>query len=388
MTVPQSDIGQADFRDWMARVIKPRALGRMIQAKVFETAMESARFLPEVIDRQMNQSEFVLPIWEYLEIAASEERVRNGRTALRKRRDLFIDIERRFGVEPEVVAAIWGLESGYGVVRGTVPVLSALSTLAWRGNRQSFFEDELLAALRILQAGHTTPDKMVGSWAGAMGHGQFMPSSFLNFAVDFDGDGRKDIWSSDPSDAVASIANYLAKYGWRRGQPWGYEVKLPEAFDYALVGMDQAHGTTFWQDSGVRTISGDRLPDYGAGSILLPAGASGAAVMLLRNAHTLLRYNNAEAYVLGVGVLADRIGGHKGLVQAWPVSDRVLARAEVREAQDLLTTFGYPTLGVDGLRGPNTVRAVRAFQSAQGLRPDGYLSGAVLDLLRDLKGQA
>ncbi|MEC7761170.1 MAG: lytic murein transglycosylase [Pseudomonadota bacterium] len=380
-------MGQADFRDWIARVVKPRALGRMIQDRVFESAMQTARFLPEVIDRQLNQSEFVLPIWEYLEIAASEERVRNGRTALRKRRELFIDIERRFGVEPEIIVAIWGLETGYGVVRGSVPVLSALATHAWRGNRQSFFEDELVAALRILQSGHTTPDKMVGSWAGAMGHGQFMPSSFLNFAVDFDGDGRKDIWSADPTDALASIANYLSKHGWRRGQPWGYELTLPDTFDYELVGLDQAHSTAFWQERGVRTSSGDLLPDYGVGSILLPAGASGAAFMLLRNAHSLLRYNNAEAYVLGVGALADRIGGHKGLVQSWPVSDRVLNRSEVREAQEILTLLGFSTQGVDGLRGPNTVRAVRGFQAAQGWKPDGYLSGHVLDALRARKSQ-
>lgn len=388
MTVPQSDISQADFHDWIARVVRPRALGRMIQAGVFDKAMGSAQFLPDVVERQMNQSEFVLPIWEYLDIAASEERVRNGRTALRKRRELFIEIERRFGVEPEIVAAIWGLESGYGVNRGSVPILSALATLAWRGSRQAFFEDELVAALRILQSGHTTPEKMVGSWAGAMGHGQFMPSSFLNFAVDFDGDGRKNIWSNDPTDAVASIANYLSKHGWRRGQPWGYEVSLPEGFDYALVGMDQAHGALFWDDRGVRTVTGDRLPDYGVGSILLPAGARGVAVMLLRNAHALLRYNNAEAYVLGVGVLADRIGGHKGLVQPWPFDDRVLTRSEVREAQELLSDLGYSTQGVDGMRGPNTGRAVRAFQTDEGLVPDGYLSGTVLDLLREKGGAA
>lgn len=384
MSVPQPDLGQSDFRDWLERVVKPKALGRMIRPELFDQAMETARFLPELIDRQKNQTEFVIPIWEYLDIAASEERVRNGRTALRRHRQLFIDIERRFGVEPDVIAAIWGLESGYGVVRGTVPILSALATLAWQGRRGSFFEDELIAALRILQSGHVEADQMVGSWAGAMGHGQFMPSSFLNFAVDFDGDGRKDLWSPDPSDAMASIANYLNKHGWRRGQPWGYEVMLPEGFDFERVGLDQSASAADWSDIGVRTAMGNALPDYGAGSILLPAGASGIAFMLLRNAHVLMRYNHAEAYVLGIGVLADRIAGGKGLVGTWPLDQRELSRAEVREAQERLTSLGYSTLGADGLRGPNTARATRAFQIDQDLAPDGYVSPAILDRLRAL----
>jgi membrane-bound lytic murein transglycosylase B len=363
-------------------MVRPKALGRMIRPQTFDSAMASAEFLPDIIERQQNQKEFLLPIWEYLDIAVSDERVRNGRSAMRKWRDLFIRIEQRFGVEPEVVAAIWGLETGYGIVRGSYNALSALATLAWRGARPAFFEDELIAALRIVQAGHVTPDRMMGSWAGAMGHGQFMPSSFLDFAVDFDGDNRRDIWADDPTDAVASIANYLAKHGWRRGQPWGYEVELPEDFDYAMIGLDQAHPTATWEDLGVTSTVAQRLPDYGVGSILLPAGHRGAAFMVLRNTHALLRYNHSEFYALGIGLLSDRIGGGRCLVGKWPEDERVLDRAEVREVQLRLTDLGYPTQGVDGLRGPNTTRAARSFQVAEGLVPDGALSLELLEILR------
>lgn len=386
MTLSTPDIGQAEFQLWVHGVLRARALGQMVRPDTFDRAMSAARFLPNVIEQQARQPEFGLSIWEYLDIAASEERVRQGRQMLRRHRDLFIDIERRFHVEPEVVTAIWGLETGFGVIRGKTPTLSALGTLAWKGKRSSFFEDQLISALRIVQSGHVSEDQMVGSWAGAMGHGQFLPSSFLDFAVDFDGDGRRDIWSDDPTDALASIANYLAKHGWRRGQPWGYEVTLPEGFDYALVGLDRSLPTASWSALDVMTASGTRLPDYGPGSLLLPAGASGVAVMVLRNTHVILRYNKAEAYALGIGLLADRVGGGRGFVGSWPTDDRVLSRDEISEAQVLLTALGYSTRGVDGLRGPNTTLAARMFQSDQGLVADGYLSGDLLDRLRKSRG--
>ncbi|MAM63534.1 lytic murein transglycosylase [Maritimibacter sp. UBA3975] len=386
MTTDQPGAGQDGFRDWIERMVRPKALGRMIRPQTFDSAMATAEFLPDVIERQQNQKEFLLPIWEYLEIAVSEERVRNGRAAVRKWRELFNRVEQRFGVEPEVVAAIWGLETGYGVVRGSYPTLSALATLAWRGSRSAFFEDELIAALRIVQAGNVKAERMLGSWAGAMGHGQFIPSSFLDFAVDFDGDNRRDIWSDDPTDAIGSIANYLAKHGWRRGQPWGYEVRLAEGFDYSMIGLDQAHPTSVWEDAGVQSTVAQGLPDYGVGSILLPAGHRGAAFMALRNTHALLRYNNSEFYALGIGLLADRIGGGKGLAGTWPMAERVLDRNEVQEVQSLLTDHGFPTQGIDGFRGPNTTRAARAYQMAEGLVADGNLSVELLEALRQRAG--
>ncbi|HBZ43447.1 MAG TPA: lytic murein transglycosylase [Maritimibacter sp.] len=372
-----------EFRTWVEHSLRPRATGRMISADTFEDAMAQARFFPDVLERQKNQKEFVLPIWDYLDIAASEERIRNGRQALRGHRARFIEIEKLYGVEPEVVAAIWGLETGYGANRGAHSVVSALATLAWRGRRASFFEDELIAALRILQSGHVTVENMIGSWAGAMGHGQFMPSSFLDFAVDLDGDRKADIWSDAPDDAIASIANYLKKHGWRSGQPWGYEVSLPPDFDFGKTGLDQVQSTQDWHDLGVRVASGGRLPDYGPASVLVPAGAQGAAFIVLRNFHVILRYNRSEFYALGIGHLSDRIAGDRGFVANWPTNDPLLSRDEVSEVQVRLSQLGFDTQGVDGLRGPNTTRALRAFQAENGLTADGFLTHSVLQRLRD-----
>lgn len=372
-----------EFDAWVQQVLKPRVLARRVRADVFQRAMASARFLPEVLDRQASQKEFSLPIWDYLDIAASDERARNGRAMLRRHRDLFNRIEQAYGVESEVVTAIWGLETGYGVVCGEVPVIAALATLAFRGRRAAFFGDELVAALRIIQAQGIAPEDMVGSWAGAMGHGQFMPSSILGFAVDLDGDGKCDVSSQDPTDALASIANYLKKHDWRKGQPWGFEVRLPEGFDYALSGLDHALPSRDWAALGVTTAGGDAVPDYGTGSILLPAGTRGMALMALRNFHVIMRYNTAEAYAIGIGLLSDRIGGSKPFSGPWPRKDRVMTQVDISELQILLTQAGFDTRGADGLCGPNTLRAVRAFQTAAGLAPDGYINEALLERLRD-----
>lgn len=373
---------QDEFSAWMQQVLKPRVLALQIRADVFDHALGGSRLLLEVLQRQEQQKEFSLPIWEYLDIAASDERARNGRQMLRRYRDLFIRIEQRFGVEPEVIAAIWGLESGYGTIRGSTPILPALATLAFRGRRGGFFEDELVAALRLIQTGQCRPQDLVGSWAGAIGHGQFMPSSVLAFAQDFDGDGRLGLTGDDPTDALASIANYLAKHGWRKGQPWGFAVDLPEGFDFGRSGLDQTRPSRDWARAGVTVAGGTPLPDYGPGSVLLPAGAGGVAFLVLRNFHVLLRYNRAEAYALGIGLLAERIGGAKPLEGPWPTEDRMLPAAEIGELQLLLSELGHETHDADGLRGPRTTRAVRSFQRAEGLVEDGYISAALLDRLR------
>lgn len=378
--LPHSD--QDVFAAWTQQVLKPRVLARQVRREVFDRVMTRARFLPDVLDRQANQKEFALPIWDYLDIAASDERARNGRQMLRKHRDLFNRIEQSFGVEPEVVTAIWGLETGYGVIRGSTPIISALATLAFRGRRAAYFEDELVAALRIIQTRGCSDERLIGSWAGAIGHGQFMPSSVRDFAVDFDADKRIDICGDDPTDALASVANYLAKHGWKKGQPWGFGLRLPAGFDYALTGLDQVLPSRDWAAMGVTTANGAALPDYGPGSVVLPAGAQGVALMALRNFHVILRYNKAEAYAIGIGMLADRIGGAKPLEGPWPKGDRVILQADIGELQFMLTQSGYDTRGVDGLRGPNTTRAVRAYQAAQGLVADGYINAALLERLR------
>jgi len=370
------------FDLWIAEVLKPRAQEKLIRGDVFRRAMADLPFLPEVLERQANQKEFNLPVWEYLSIAASDERVRNGRQMLRKHRALFNDIEQAFGVEPEAITAIWGLETGYGVVMGDTPIFPALATLACSGRRASFFENELIAALRLVQLGHSRVDQMNGSWAGAMGHGQFMPSVLLEFGVDLDGDGECDVCREDPTDALASVANYLKKHGWRQGQPWGIEVRLPEGFDYALTGLDQSLPARDWAARGVVTTDGGVVPDYGATSILLPAGATGAALLITRNFHVILRYNQSASYAIGIGHLADRLAGGKPFVADWPTGERELTRGDISEAQFLLSRAGFDTLGIDGMIGPNTTRAARGYQVEHRLLADGYVGPDLLDSLR------
>ncbi len=365
---------------WLAG-FRSRALAAGVRADTFDRAMRGATYLPDVIERDRNQPEFTRQIWEYLDSAISDTRVANGRQALRDQARVLAEVERRYGVEKEVVAAIWGLESAYGRIRGDVPVISALATLAFDGRRGRFFEGELIAALKILQAGDTTPDRMVGSWAGAMGHTQFIPTSFLSYAADFHGDGRRDIWSDDPADALASTANYLRRFGWTRGQPWGVEVRLPRGFDYAQSGERTKKSVAEWMAMGVRDAQGNPVPDHGRASILLPAGARGVALMIFDNFHVIERYNAADAYVIAVGHLSDRLTGGGPFRAGWPREDRSLRISERRQMQERLTRAGFDTRGVDGIIGPNTIAAIRAFQRSVGMVPDGYAS---LEVLRRL----
>jgi membrane-bound lytic murein transglycosylase B len=365
---------------WIAG-FRSRALAQGISAATFDRAMAGATYLPDVIEKDRNQPEFTRQIWEYLDSAISDTRVSNGRQMLRDHARTLAEVERRYGVEKEVVAAIWGLESAYGRIRGDVPVISALATLALDGRRGRFFEEQLVAALRILQAGDTTPSRMVGSWAGAMGHTQFIPTSFLSYAADFDGDGRRDIWSDDPADALASTANYLRRFGWTTGQPWGLEVALPEGFDYGQSGERIKKSVADWTAMGVRDAQGNRIPEHGRASILLPAGARGVALMIFDNFHVIERYNAADAYVIAVGHLSDRLAGGQEFRAGWPRDDRPLRFSEKQELQQRLTRAGFDTQGVDGVIGPNTIAAIRAFQRSVGMVPDGYAS---LEILRRL----
>jgi membrane-bound lytic murein transglycosylase B len=369
------------FDAWVDR-FRPRALARGISAATLDAALADVGFIPDVIERDRNQSEFVKPIWEYLDTAVSDSRVENGRAALVEHAALLDEIEARYGVDRHVVVAVWGLESAYGAVRGDVPIISALATLAYEGRRAEFFEDQLIAALSIIQSGDVTADRMLGSWAGAMGHTQFIPTSYLAYAVDFDGDGRRDIWSDDPGDALASTAAYLAGFGWNRGQPWGVEVTLPRNFDYTIAREGNRQSTGAWTSLGVVGLDGRPVPDYGAAELLLPAGARGAAFLIFRNFNVIERYNTADAYVIGVGHLADRLRGGPPIQADWPRGDRALTFDERQEMQRLLTAQGFDTQGVDGRIGPRTIAAVRAFQRAEGLIPDGYPS---LDLLNRLR---
>ncbi|MBL9046138.1 MAG: lytic murein transglycosylase [Tabrizicola sp.] len=370
---------QAGLEEWLTG-FRTRALEAGIPAATFDAALRGVEFNEKVVERDRNQNEFSKTIWDYLDTAVSADRVALGLKAIEKNRDLLDRIEAEYGVEKEVVAAVWGLESAYGTYRGELPVLGSLATLAYEGRRGAFFEAELIAALRIVQGGHV--ESFVGSWAGASGHTQFMPSSWEKFAVDFDGDGKRNLWGDDPGDALASTANYLRHWGWTKGQPWGVEVVLPEGFDYDQTTERVVKPVADWQALGVRLVDGGDLPDYGPGSILLPGGHRGAAFLIWPNFQVIEKYNTADAYVVAIGNLSDQLRGGLPIQHDWPRELRALTLEERKELQDLLTRAGFDAGGVDGRMGPKTVAAVKAFQKARGLVPDGYPSLGVLDLLR------
>lgn len=371
----------AGFDGWV-RDFRQRAMTEGIKAPTLDSAFQTVRFDRDVIRLDRTQSEFSKAIWEYLASAVSNSRVTNGRAALAKHATALNAIEQRYGVEKEVVVAVWGLETSYGGYRGSNSVIQSTATLAYEGRRSEFFEEQLIAALRILQSGDTVPRNMVGSWAGAMGHTQFMPTSYLDTAVDFNGDGRRDIWSEDPTDALASTAAYLKKAGWKTGQPWGVEVTLPAGFDYALADRKIKKSPNAWARLGVRDMTGRKVQERGRASLLLPAGARGPAFMIFDNFAAIERYNSADSYVIGVGHLSDRIAGQGPIRAPWPVGDRALSVSERKEMQERLTRAGFDTQGVDGRVGPNTINAIRSYQKSRGLVADGYASAALLNLLR------
>ncbi|MEP5762444.1 MAG: lytic murein transglycosylase [Litoreibacter sp.] len=373
--------GSAGFQSWISE-FKARALAQGISGSTFDRAFRGVGYDEDVIRRDSNQSEFTKTLWDYLDTAVSDARVENGKQALDRQANILQRIEDRFGVEKEVVAAIWGLESAYGAARGTEDLIGSLATLAFDGRRGAFFESQLVAALQIIQSGDVAPRDMTGSWAGAMGHTQFIPTSYLAYAVDFTGDGKRDIWSDDPTDALASTAAYLAHFGWVKGQPWGVEVTIPEGFHYELADREIEKSAAEWGILGVRGIDGNEVADHGAASILLPAGARGVAFMIFKNFSVIERYNTADAYVIGVGHLSDRLSGGGDFHTNWPRGDRALNSREREELQQRLTSKGFDTQGVDGRIGPLTIKAVRKFQRSIGLVPDGYASLALLEQLR------
>ncbi|MCV2881725.1 lytic murein transglycosylase [Actibacterium sp. XHP0104] len=359
-----------------------RALSRGISARVFDNAFSGVRYNDSVIAKDRNQSEYTKQIWDYLDSAASPTRVANGKEALRDQARVLNAVEAKYGVDKEIVTAIWGLESAYGAHKGDIPIIEALATLAFDGRRGAFFEAQLIDALKILQSGDVAPRNMKGSWAGAMGHTQFIPSSYLAFAVDFTGDGKRDIWSDNPADALASTAAYLARNGWVKGQPWGVEVRLPRGFNYGLASRKIQKMPSDWAAMGVTDMQGRPVPNHGAASILLPAGSQGAAFMIFKNFAVLERYNVADAYVIGVGHLSDRLKGGPEIQASWPRGYKPLSFNEKKEMQRRLTRMGYLDDKIDGIIGPNTINAIRAFQEARGITPDGYPSQ---ELLKHLK---
>ncbi len=376
-----SAAGNARFQAWLG-AFGDRARDQGISQTTLNRALAGLTYDKDVIRRDRNQAEFSKPIWEYLDSAVSDTRIANGRAALDRHGAVLNRIEAQYGVEKEVVTAIWGLETSFGSYRGNNQTIRSLATLAFDARRASFFEAQLIAALQIVQAGDVSAGRMIGSWAGAMGHTQFMPTSYLDHAVDFDGDGRRDIWSDDPTDALASAAAYLARHGWTEGQPWGVEVRLPDGFDYATAKRDYTLMPSDWAAQGVVGRDGKPVRDYGQAAILLPAGGQGVALMIFDNFRVIEAYNGADAYVIGIGHLSDRLAGRAPFQSDWPRGDRILSFTEKKELQTRLTNAGFDTQGIDGRTGPNTINAVRAYQLAQGLLPDGYPTLKLLERLR------
>lgn len=367
--------------DWLPG-FRMRAHAAGILPGTLDNAFRGVQFRHDVIGKDREQAEFSKTVWDYLDSAVSLERIADGHAALAKNKTLLDRMGERYPVEREVLVAIWGLESHFGLHRGDIPVISALATLASDGRRSTFFEAQLLAALQIIQSKDALPDQMLGSWAGAMGHTQFMPTSYLAHAVDFNGDGRRDIWINDPADALASAAAYLFAAGWRRGVPWGVEVALPIGFDPVQSGKSQINAADIWRRRGLLQADGNPLPDHGPSALLLPAGARGPAFLITSNYGVIAAYNAADAYVIAVGHLSDRLAGGLPIQSPWPRGDRALTLAERKELQVRLTGAGFDTGVPDGIFGPNSATALRSYQQRLGLPADGYPNPDILERLR------
>jgi len=364
------------FRAFVDR-LWPIAQARGVSRETFSSAFAGLTPDQDVIDLTKKQSEFVKPIWEYLASAVSANRLERGSKLANVNSNTLDVIEQRFGVDREVVLGVWGMETNFGGFTGGKDIIRSLATLASVGYRGTYFRDELISALLILQQHHVVRADFKGSWAGAMGQTQFMPSSFQKFAVDFDGDGKKDIWTNVP-DALASTANYLKQNGWQAGLPWGFEVTMPRGFDYHM------HHASFddWSRQGVRAADGHAMPRSGEANLFFPAGADGPAFLVTNNYDVIKRYNNSDVYALGVAMLGDRIYGASPLRGTWPVEDPILGLQQRIELQQALTSLGYDVGEPNGRIGSRTRDAIRDFQDKRGLRPDGYAGRRVLEALR------
>jgi lytic murein transglycosylase len=335
-----------------------------------------------VIDKLNFQPEFRMAIWDYLAGLVDDERVAEGQALMVKHRETLARVEQRFGVDAATVVAVWGVESNFGQTFGKYPLVQALGTLSCMGRRQAFFRGELYATLRILQAGHIAPERLVGSWAGAFGHTQFMPTTFERLAVDFDGDGRADLMDSTP-DALASTANFLAKAGWQTGQPWGMEVALPAGFSVTGEGRRSKRPLGEWSARGLRLVNGAPLPAQGGSAgLLTPAGPQGPAFLVFRNFDALYSYNAAESYGLAIAHLSDRLRGAAPFTTPWPTDDAGLSRAERRELQGLLILRGHDIGEVDGMLGERSRVAIRAEQTRLGHEVNGRAGQKLLKVLR------
>lgn len=346
----------------------------------FDAQMEGVAPDSTVLVASTSQPEFVTPIWDYLAVLVDSQRIADGKAQLARWDSVLGAVERRFAVDRHVVVAVWGVESDYGRIMGERPLVRSLITGACFGRRQAFFRTQLVAALRIAERGDMGGGRLLGSWAGAFGQTQFMPTTYLTRAVDQDGDGRRDIVNSTP-DALGSTANFLAKAGWRDGTPWAIEVRVPKSYRGA-TGRATRRSLTRWAALGVGRLDGGRLTGSDSAALLVPAGRKGPAFLVFDNFSVIYSYNAAESYAFAIGHLADRLRGGKEFKTPWPTGDRGLSRTERRELQERLAATGYYEGVADGVLGAKTRAAIRAFQKKAGLVVDGHAGGKVLEALR------
>ncbi|GAA6142058.1 lytic murein transglycosylase [Hydrogenophaga sp. 5NK40-0174] len=377
-TVSPSD--QQAFERCLAELASPAAQAG-VRPSIYEKLTQNLAPDLSVVQKLDYQPEFTTPIWDYLAGLVDAERVEDGQRMLAQHRDTLRKVEQEYGVDPETVVAVWGVESNFGQSFGSYPLLQALGTLSCNGRRQTFFRKEFYATMRIIQGGHIAAERLVGSWAGAFGHTQFMPTTFERLAVDFDNDGRRDLMDN-ATDALASTANFLKKAGWRSGQPWGYEVRLPDGFDTSGEGRRQRRSIAQWTARGLVKADGSPLSDHGTAGLLAPAGPNGPAFLVFRNFNAIYSYNAAESYGLAIAHLSDRLRGRGPIATPWPTDDPGLSRAERRELQGLLILRGHDIGEVDGMLGQRSRAAIEAEQRRLGLEANGRGGQKILRTLR------
>lgn len=379
-SVTDSNDHTAGFAAWRIE-FAAQALAAGIQPNTVRDVLGQAQWQPRVVELDRAQPEFSRTPWAYLDSAVSAQRVAQGQAKLAEHGPTLEAAAARYGVPATVVTAIWGMESNYGSNFGSFRTVDALATLAYEGRRRAWAQGELLAALRIVDRGDIAAERMLGSWAGAMGHTQFLPSVFLAYAVDADGDGRRDIWGSIP-DVLTSTAHFLARSGWQASETWGAEVVLLPHFDHARADPAVRQTTAQWEAEGVRSADGQPLPALGAASITAPAGARGPAFVVGANFRAILRYNNSVNYALAVALLSRQIGGGAPVIGAWPRDLEPLSRTQMQALQEALNRKGFAAGTPDGVMGPATRAGLRGYQRSLGMAADGYPTVELLQRLQ------
>ncbi|NDA46800.1 MAG: lytic murein transglycosylase [Alphaproteobacteria bacterium] len=376
---PQAD-SKVSFDNFLASLWED-AQKAGVSRPVFDAAFAGLTPSPSILAHTKQQAEFIKPLWDYLNGAITPSRIERGLQRGKEQAEALQKIQQSYGVDLYIVLAVWGMESNFGAFTGGESVIRALATLAQARYRGDFFRDELLIALQILQQGHIDAPAMKGSWAGAMGQTQFMPSSFIKYAVDFDEDGHKDIWTN-VADSLASTANFLAQKGWVKDLPWGMEVRLPKDFDVSATDLQKGESFDQWSSLGLQRSDGEPLPSMGEAYLYLPYGLKGPAFLLTANFKVIKAYNNSNYYALGVGLLSDRLAGSPPLKGQWPKADKQLSRGETIELQQILARKGFDVGEADGRIGDRAQAAIRAYQRQSGLKADGYANPSLLDRLR------